>query len=185
MSFPLAPLSPEATDLLARIRPKILADLDAVKRVPVSVLVWGPSPTAVDPVSETRRELWSNLRGHGHAAVFSEELYDPSCGVPIRIQQIAHAKEFDLIVSLPDSPGSIAEVHDFANDRRAHAKLLIFLNSDYLDGYSSQSLQSLSSTRSCTICQYNGHSDLSSVLGQVLQEVQRIRDLKYILEGRL
>ena len=145
----------------------------------------GPKPESPGPVAETRLKIRATLRSNGHLAVFSEELYDPACGVSPRIQQIAHAKEFDLIVTLPESHGAIGEVHDFANDRRAHSKLLIFLNADHLGSYSAQSLAALSSIRSCTICQYNGHTDLDSVITRLLEEVQRLRDLKFILEGRL
>jgi len=178
------PLSKEAESLLYRIRPRIDAELQSIKAIPVAILIWGPSPQLDTECAKMRRELRNMLRSYGHAAIFSEELYDPSLSDSLRIQQIAHAQEFDLIVSIPESPGSIAEVHDFAADRRVNAKMLIFLPSEHIDGYSSKSLHALESLIAAQIVKYADEDGKEFITNYVIGEAQRIREIKYILAGR-
>jgi hypothetical protein len=179
-----SPLSVEAQSLLQTIRPKIRAQLQSIRSIPVAILVWGPNPQLNTECAKLRRELRNVLRTNGHAAIFSEELYDPNLPDSLRIQQIAHAQEFDLIVSVPEGPGSIGEVHDFAADRRVNAKMLIFLPAEHIDGYSPKSLQALESLVSAQIVKYSESDSGEFIIGRVLEEAQRIREIKYILAGR-
>jgi hypothetical protein len=178
------PLSTEAQSLLSRIQPRIQAQLQSIRAIPVSILVWGPNPQLNSDCARLRKELRNVLRTNGHAAIFSEELYDPALPDSLRIQQIAHAQEFDLIVSVPEGPGSIGEVHDFAADRRVDAKMLIFLPAEHMDGYSPKSLQALESLVSAQIVKYSENDGSEFIVGRVIEEAQRIREIKYILAGR-
>lgn len=183
-NIPVLPLSPEATDLLNRIMPRIQERLAEVNRMPVSVLLWGPGIDSDSPLAAVRAELRARLREMGHAAFFSEELYDSSKPESPRLQQLAQAQEFDLIVSTPCTPGSIGEIHDFAADRRVHAKILIFLNEQHLSGYSAQSLATLESIVSCKIEYYPHDGDCERIIEISCDNAQRIREIKYILAGR-
>src|SRR4051812_27065280 len=126
--LPDIPLSPEAERLLTRISPLIMEGLEEVNKVPVSVLLWGPGMDSTSPLTAVRANLRSELRRNGHAAFYSEELCDPSSHHSIRVQQLVQAQQFDIVISIPCTPGSIGEVHDFAADRRVTAKMLVFLN---------------------------------------------------------
>lgn len=177
------PLSPEAQSFLERLRPKIRSSLLEIQRIPVSVLLWGPSPDKACPIANMRKTLRSELRGKGHAAFFSEELCDPLSDFSLRIQQLIQAQNFDLVVSLPSSPGSVAEVHDFASDSRVNAKMLVLLNENSISGYGAQSLQAISSILSCQIFTYPSEEHIDCVKDRVFSEVQRIREIKYLLFG--
>src|SRR6266581_402818 len=89
-------LSPEAARLAARITPQIQEALKDVNKVPVSVLLWGPGIDSHHPVYAVRAALRSELRNNGHAAFYSEELWDPNSSHSVRIQQLAQAQNFDL-----------------------------------------------------------------------------------------
>jgi hypothetical protein len=182
--LPDIPLSSDAERLLERLRPRIRSHLDDVEKVAVSVLLWGPGLNDNSALGTLRRELRTKLRQQGHAAAYSEELCDPQSPYSIRLQQLAQAQEFDLIVSLPCTPGSIAEVHDFASDRRISAKILLFLNRAFLEGYSAQSLEAISTLVSCRIEYYLDESDFQTIEDVAMREVQRIREMRYILDGR-
>jgi hypothetical protein len=152
------PLKPNARKLLEKIQPKIAKAIKQVKSIPVAVLIWGPNIDSASPLGSVRAELRTKLREDGNTAFYSEELYDPTAGVSIRTQELIHAQEFDLIVSTPCTPGSIAEIHDFAVDRRVNAKMLLFLNKEHTDGYSAQSLAAVATVISCHIEYYpNDH----------------------------
>jgi hypothetical protein len=184
MKLPDTPLSPEALRFRERILARIDERLEEVNRTPAGILLWGPGLDSTSLLAEVRLNLRSKLRQNGHAAFYSEELCDPAKPFSVRLQQLAQAQDFDLIVSLPCTPGSLGEVHDFAADRRVHAKLLIFLNETHLSGYSAQSLQALSSLLSCHLEYYPNENETDVIEHRTLSEVQKIRELKYILAGR-
>lgn len=177
------PLSPNAQKLLDRIAPKIDRELQKIKKIPVSVLIWGPNPLSDSAIAKTRVALRAELRSLGHLAVFSEEIITEDA-ISLRMQQLAHAQQFDLIVSIPYTPGSIGEIHDFASDSRVNSKLLVCLNSEFMGGYSNQSLMSLRSVLTYEIITYNGHEELSIIHNLVIEHVHRIREIKYFNEGR-
>ncbi|MBP6602832.1 MAG: hypothetical protein KA250_13560 [Verrucomicrobiales bacterium] len=177
------PLSPEAQALADATLPAIQEILDRAAKTPVSILVWGPDPDGANSVAAVRKELRRRLRKDGHAAYYSEELYDKTSKHSPRIQQIAQAQKFDLVLSVPDSPGSIGEVHDFAGDRRVSAKMLIFINVDYLEGYSAKSLIALESLRTCTVIKYDGSAGYDQIYEIADREVQSVRETKFILGG--
>ncbi len=178
------PLTAEAQSLLDRLVPRITKRLSEVEKVPVSILLWGPGLSSTNPLWDMRTTLRNLLREKGHVAVFSEELCDDSSPYSVRLQQLAQAQEFDLIVSIPCTPGSIGEIHDFVSDRRVSGKVLLFLNDEYVSGYSSKSLNALSTILSCQIEYYPSEHDAGIIEVLTLAEVQRIREVKYILAGR-
>lgn len=184
MGLPDSPLKPEAQRLFEKIIPQINEELSEIKKIPVSILLWGPSPYSDSPISDMRKLLRDELRKLGHLALFSEEIVEDGLG-SIRIQQLVQAQKFDMIVSIPESPGSIAEIHDFAGDARVNGKLLVFLNNEYIEGYSHQSLQALSSILTYEVIFYNGNSELNQVKEGVLNHVYRLREVKYFYKGRL
>src|SRR5215207_5479323 len=96
-------------------------------RLPIAVLIWGPSPAAGSPVSAVRQELRSAPRERGHLANFSEELMEPESSLSIMGQQLAQGGSHDIVFSLPDSPGSIAEIHDFFRLPGLGEKIVAFL----------------------------------------------------------
>jgi hypothetical protein len=181
---PDVPLSPEAERLMAQVLPRIQQGLAAVHRIPVSVLIWGPGLDSTSPLLDVRLQLRSCLRTQGHAAYFSEELCEPGIEHSLRLQQSIQAQEFELIVSIPATPGSIAEVHDVAIDRRVSAKLLVFLNEESFQGYSAQSLQAMNSILGGRITHYPNDRDTAIIEAVTLEHVQKIRELKYLGAGK-
>lgn len=185
MNLPEIPLSNEAQRLFERLKPKIKTEIDSLSNIPVAVLLWGPGVNSIDSgLGQLRSDLRSLLRQNGHLALFSEELIVDN-KASVRLQQLIHAQQFDLIISLPSTPGSIGEVHDFAGDRRVNSKLLVYLNNDYLSGYSNQSLQALCSILTYEVLYYNGLDDLDFVRKSVIEHVQRVREVKYFYQGRI
>jgi hypothetical protein len=177
-------LSSEASRLEKVLRAEVRKRLAEARKVPVAVLLWGPGLTSGSPMFTARKELRDELRRDGHAAFFSEELCDASLPDSIRLQQLAQAQEVDLVVSIPCTPGSIGEIHDFAADRRVNSKTLVFINEAHVGGYSQQSLMTLNSLIACRVERYPSEADTKVIRDVTLQEVQRIREMKYILAGR-
>lgn len=160
--------------------------MDALKRiqsVPVAALIWGPAPTTLTPVSTARVQLRDQLNSNGHHARFSEDLIDPKSTMSIVAQQMSQAEAFDVVFSIPDSPGSIAEIHDFARIPQLSYKVIAYLNADWNSGYANQSLIQMQSVATCKIQLYQP-SDLPGCIVTSAQEmVQRLQEF-YYLNGR-
>ena len=182
--LPDVPFTPEANDLVTRIKQNIKSRLADASRVPVSVLLWGPGLKSTSPLAKVRLSLRSELRRVGHAALFSEELCDPRSKSSTRLQQLAQAQEADVVVSIPCTPGAIGEIHDFVVDRRVRAHTLVFMNEEHSDGYCLQSLDAISNVVSFRLEYYPNELETGIIRDVTLQEVQKIRDMKYILAER-
>lgn len=182
--LPDTPLAPEAQSLIDKLLPRINQRIEAALRTPVSILLWGPGIASTSPLARLRIGMRTDLRHAGHAAFFSEELCSSGSSQSIRLQQLAQAQEFDLVVSTPCTPGSIGEIHDFVADRRVSAKTIVFLNSEHINGYSPQSLEAISTVLSCRLDYYPNEDEVEIVRSATMEEVQRIREMKYIFAGR-
>ncbi|SEO20354.1 hypothetical protein [Mucilaginibacter sp. OK283] len=183
--YPSKPLKPQAQKLFDQIRPKISQELSHVSEIPVSVLLWGPYPDDTHEVGRLRIDLRNELREEGHLAMFGEEIVDFKLTASLRVQQLVHAGQFDVVVSLPSTPGAIGELHDFAHDWRVNTKLLVCLNKQLMDGYSNQSISAVCSVLTFEAIYYDGYAELPIIKSEILNHIQRIREIKYIFKGRI
>ena len=131
------PLSPRALQYFNDVfKPNYDKLQQAVQQTPLAILVWGPGASAGD-LYQKRQQIRDELRRRGHAAFFSEELEGSS---PTSLSQkgieFLQAQAADLIVVMQASYGSVAEVHDFAEQRVVNFKMLIFIDERATDGYS-------------------------------------------------
>ncbi len=184
MGLPAISIQPEALSLLEKIKERVSTEIDKSKKIPVSVLLWGPAPDDSSEIAQLRVKLRSDLSALGHLAQFSEELIVSGAGVSVKTQQLIHAQQFDMVVSLPCTPGSIAELHDFIGDNRINKKLLVFLNEDFQYGYQFQSIVSTSTLLTYKTIIYKGYGELQLVEDSVFNEIQKIREIKYFNQGR-
>lgn len=176
-------LSPEAKKLLEVMMPIYTEKLKMIEKIPVSILVWGPSPQTHSTISDVRLRLRNKLRENGHLAMLSEEICDNSINISIRAQQILQAEQYDLIISIPETEGSIGEIHDFANDIRFNKKIIIFLNEKYHMGYTVKSLQAISTFISCEVKLYSDNT-IDNIIEESIEVVNKIREYKFIMGGR-
>ena len=177
-------LTPEAAHLWQEIAPKMQHKIIEIKKTPVAILIWGPSPCIDTPVGRIRLELRSELRKIGHLAVFSEELLDSSLNISNRSQQLMQAEEFQLIISIPASPGAIGEIHDFVIDTRVNSRIIVFLNQNYDSGYSNQSLSALENDISFKLYYYKSIDDLSYIIRKSIEIAEKIQEYIYLLGRR-
>lgn len=164
----------------AQIEKQRLDALARISEVPIAALVWGPNPSGTDPIAQTRLGLRDALRGRGHYAEFSEDLYDATSDRSLFAQQIAQAEAFDVIFSIPGSYGAIAEIHDFARIPGISHKLIGFVDDAFDKGYSTQSLVAAQTNASCKIQTYNRSDLLNCIIDYALDQVARLQELLYV-----
>lgn len=158
--------------------------LERITRIPIATLIWGPSPTSQTPSADARRILRDRLRHEGHLARFSEELINFESELSIVSQQLAQAEAFDIVFSIPDSIGSVAEIHDFSRIPWLSHKIVAFVNSEWNDGYSNQSLIQLQSIVTCQIQHYKSADMPNGVVQTALGMVRRLQEVYYMLGRR-
>lgn len=157
--------------------------LARIENIPVAALIWGPAPNARSKVAKTRLLLKGELTKRGHLAQFSEDLLDPRSPYSIQTQQVAQVEAHDIVFSIPDSAGSIAEIHDFAKLPWLSHKIVTFLNRKWNKGYANRSLIEMKSTVTCEIVLYDSRQLPSYVIDESLRLVRRLQEV-YYLAGR-
>ena len=157
--------------------------LSRIGSVPVSVLIWGPNPSSPSIVAATRRELRRALEGDGHLVRYSEELYDPASPYSLLAQQVADVEAHDITFSLPDSPGSIAEAHDFARIPSVSNRIITYIDSKYNTGYANKTLIELQSIYTCRIQTYSTCDLPGFIVDCSRSLVRRLQEYHY-LSGR-
>src|SRR4051812_44998845 len=99
-----------AGNYLEEVRRRRQRCLEDIRRIPIAALIWGPAEGSHSPMAAIRVTLRDELRRNGHVAHFSEELYNPHQPYSMQAQQAADVEAHDIVFSLPDSIGSIAEL---------------------------------------------------------------------------
>lgn len=156
--------------------------LQRIESIPIAALIWGPAPTSPDGV--VRLKLKDELEKRGHLANFSEDLIDPSSPHSVMAQQVAHAESHDIVFSIPTSPGSTAEIHDFARIPWLSHKIIAFLNQDWNNGYSNQTLIQLQSNATCQIQLYDPTQTPDCIVNRALELVGRLQEVYYFAGRR-
>ena len=136
----IAPRQPtEEHETLKRLTAQSLID-----RSRLSVLVWGPDEQGDKDLYRKRVQIRNKLQELGHEAEFSENILTPSViragGINLGVAQLLQAREYEYIVSIMGSPGSVGEVHDFCHMPEIAHKMTICINEEHLSGYSGQSV---------------------------------------------
>jgi hypothetical protein len=184
------PKTPAARKALEEFKLSVRGELDRMGEVALSILVWGPSPTSASPAAKKRIEIGRALSEAGHNAMFSEQLFDqvPKAGWSAKALEYAQAKHVHLIfILLEDSPGALAEAHDFIWFPNLAPKCTVLVPLEYRSGYSA--LGALKEHQDSTNgVEWYTRADLEAcrVLGSVMRRsesmrlrVYRLRDIKY------
>lgn len=169
---------------LEEVRRRRRSAIAAISRIPIAVLVWGPAPSAETPYARTRLAVRERLRSLGHVAHFSEELPDESSGLSIHAIQAVDVEAHDLVIAIPASPGSIAEIHDFFKLPHLAGKIYTFVDQGWADGYSARSLLELRSNATAEVELYDASKLPGCIVDKAVNLVQRLQELHYILGRR-
>ncbi|PYS77743.1 MAG: hypothetical protein DMF67_02735 [Acidobacteria bacterium] len=140
MSLPFdmpAGLTPEARRELERWDEERRGLVAEIKRIPLRILVWGPSPASPGPVAFKRVQIRDALVAEGFLAVFSEIWAGAAPGLSQKTNELTQALTAHLIIILIEgSPGALAEMHDFSSRQDVARKMLVMCPRRYSDGYS-------------------------------------------------
>jgi hypothetical protein len=129
--------SPEAREAYLEFEEKWLRFTTAIRRTPLSVLVWGPGEgKAGDALVNRRQQIYEDIRDQSNFAAYSEWLgqFAPP-ETPVWVAELSQALASDLIVILDESPGALAEIAKFSEYREIAEKFLILAPERHRGGF--------------------------------------------------
>lgn len=118
----------------------ISKSLDTIK---LNILVFGPtlrSPSAEEATRNLqlkRAQIKEELALLGHNVQYAEDLVDPSLGNMVFQEQII-MRDYDLIITLVGSPGSLIETAVISQKAELAQKSQLFLDSRHTDGLAAE-----------------------------------------------
>lgn len=174
-------LTPAAERERARFVAAYERNLHRLKEVSLSILVWGPSPEADTPVARKRREIRDRLVDEGHYATFSEDVPGPAGGMSWKTRELAQARAAHLVVILyGDSPGAIAEAHDFCTDPDIAPKVLVIIPREFRTGYAGRgAIRDLDDAYRGVFWYTDDDLSACRVCGRALRRAQGLRSLRF------
>lgn len=163
---------------------KRLTTQSLIDRSRLSVLVWGPGEQGDKDLYGKRIQIRNKLRELGHEAEFSEDILTPSVmgagGINLSVAELLQAREYEYIVTIMGSPGSIAEVHDFCREPGIAHKMTICINEEHLSGYSGQGVLHIFEGNHGRIEKFKFPDDIIGchLLGRVVEQVEKCAEAK-------
>lgn len=156
----------------------------------LSILVFGPQVKDLSSDVRTRNlqnkriEIRVELERLGHTVKYAEDIVDPSLSGPssnAMLQEIVFMKEYDFVVVLVDSPGSIAEASVICVMPSIASKTSLFLDSNYAEGLVAETCK-LGETLGAKFQTYQYPKDLTDchLLGFIKSRTKEIQTIKYL-----
>lgn len=165
--------------------------LDAISSIRLKILVFGPqvhTPSTelrTAKLQSKRAQIRAKLEECGHHVKYAEELVDPSLAGPAGnalFQELVIMEEYDLIVNIVDSPGSIVEATAIALRPRLASKSSLFLDRGYEGGLVGQACKNAADIGAhYQSYLYPKDLDECNLMGFVLNRVGKIQKMKYLL----
>ena len=172
---------------------KTLSDLlaDALEPIKLKILVFGPQVKHISADERTsnlqnkRIEIRAKLEADGHSVNYAEDLVDPTIDGPFGnpvLQELLLMSEYDLIIVLVGSPGSIVEASIISTKPRLSQKTALYLDHDHIDGLVGQTCR-FAQEHGAHFQTYSYPTDLTDchLLTSVVKRVATIKVGKYLL----
>ena len=115
-----------------------------LKSITLKILIFGPDSNGtstdvrVNAIKNKRIQIRNHLISEGHTAVFPEDIVDPNAAPPMNNPAIAESllmREYDVIINIVETPGSIAEAGKISEHSALAAKSLLFICDQYCTGF--------------------------------------------------
>lgn len=164
---------------------------NAVDAIKLKILVFGPqvhTPSADERTAKLqtkRKEIRHKLEDLGHHVKYAEDLVDPHLSGPSGnafFQELVIMREYDLIVTIVDSPGSIAEAAAIATKPMLAQKASLFLDAAYSGGLVAETCKNAEDMGAhFSTFNYPGDLDSCHLYGFVLDRIRKVQKVKYLL----
>jgi len=157
----------------------------------LKILVFGPqvhTPSTEERTAKLQKkriEIRQELEALGHLVKYAEDIVDPSIdGAPgnVFFQELLIMGEYDFIITIVDSPGSITEAGVIASNPVFARKSSLFLDSAYAGGLVSQACENAANMgANFQTYDYPAALDDCHLLTHILDRASAIQMIKYLL----
>lgn len=182
------PLTEEAQKERERFLSEVSKQVERTRKISLTVLIWGPSENADNPVAVKRVNIRNHLRGIGHHALSSEEISDKDFfkGLSEKSKEFLEVESAHVvIVLLESSPGALAEAHDFCNHPDLAEKFYVMIPRQYKDGYSGRgAIKDLDDAFGGVYWYAEGEIESCRVLEKAVNRVEARRNMIYRYSSR-
>lgn len=164
---------------------------ESISPISLNILVFGPQVETMSSDERTRnlqnkrREIREALEAKKHQVKYAEDLVDPALVGPTAnpvIQELVIMQEYDFIVALVESPGSIVEATLISIKPMLAQKTALYIDEGFIDGLAG---------KACLLAeQMGGHlhkftypQDLTEchLLGHIQERADTIQLMKFLM----
>ena len=153
-----------------------------VAEAKIDIVVMGPRLGGTSPAAKLRRDIIKAASAYGasikpeHEGLAQASKEGFGAGHHLTILEMLLVDVSDLVVLIPDSPGSLCELGLFSSYPSATSKLLILVNADYPEKGSYVTDGPLTAARHNQAEVYHvDYSDFDKAWGYVENRLQRVR----------
>lgn len=149
----------------------------------LNILIFGPGPSG-GSIYKKRCEIKDKINELGHSAHFGEDVCTPdilqSSGLNLSVAEYIAVKQYDYIVCLMVSPGSIGEVHDFARDPKIAHKMTICIDLKHKDSYGAKGVIRIFEGRHGRVDWFKSPKDIKNchLLTRILEQIMKVAEAR-------
>lgn len=158
--------------------------------IKLDILVFGPSVKIMSSNEKVRNlqnkriDIRNELDKLGHNVAFAEDVVDSEMDDPHNnafVQELLIMADYDMIVNIVDSPGSIMEASVPAKNTSIAQKTTLFLNAEYKEGLVLKACLTAEYLGAC-FKDYSYPEDLVEchLLGAVMDRVRKAQTIKLL-----
>ncbi|MGX1928337.1 hypothetical protein [Flagellimonas sp. 2504JD4-2] len=163
---------------------------DGLKDTKITILVFGPQIVELSSDEKTRKlqdkrvQIRKELESLGHFVRYAEDVTDNSLPEPFNnmlMQEILIMNQYELIINLIESNGTVSEATLIALKPEFAKKSTLFINSDYEDGFTVQACR-LAEFHGAEFNTYEYPNDLDdcNLLGFIMKKVEMVQFVKMV-----
>jgi hypothetical protein len=164
-----------------------------IHSIKLNILLFGPSLEGTsrsdreESLRNKRRAIRLNLENAGHRVDYPEEIIDRNLPEPAlnpALQELLIAREYDLIVNLVETPGTIFEAGMFATKPDIASKSILFICEEFRDGLPYKGCQQYK-TLEGQLFEFKYPDDIVAchLVGKVAEQISRIQIGRYLSLG--
>ncbi|HKM54637.1 MAG TPA: hypothetical protein VJY33_14595 [Isosphaeraceae bacterium] len=176
-------LTPAAKKARKKFLDQVHRDLEALKQIALTVLVWGQNPEAKTKIAEKRKGIRARLIAEGHNPMLSEEISASiNADLTEKTKELVQASRCNFIIDLVEgAPGASAEFHDFYGEPQISHKFLVMVPKAYKEGYSAKgAIASLQREHPGNVFWYDDDDlDKCRVMTEAVQRVEYLREIAF------
>lgn len=164
---------------------------EAESGMKLKILVFGPQVKKLNRGGRTRAlqnkriEIRNRLEELDHYVRYAEDLVDADLPAPfddILEQEVLLMSDYDMVVTLVDTAGTIAEAMEISKRPAIAPKASLFIDKNYKDGLVANKLSTGATALGADVSTFIYPDDLRAchLLGAVLNKVSKIQRAKYL-----